>query len=694
MYFRRILLILSIAAAARCARENEPASPPIPFDPKAGAECFTDVAQKLKDYSDGKLEPAEIAAFWDCTSNAVREYQRLTSGDAPDGSYTPEGMRHFIEHYFLQGRTVSDPLLHQVMQLKRVLVAGTDQRITRAELDRALGLLDELKAMTVDLQPHTAVLFQKRAQATDDEVSAANSSLQAAAGRLGRWLDSNRQPYAFADLVQLIQEMQTFNGSSYENLIKAAVLAPSLKRLLVSGQSAAIGAGDWGAVLRAAAGVYSSLLHEQYTFKQDMSSGLLRADVPHALDDLSAVLGQAIAAHKDGIVPVQEWQELFTQIEKTGWLPDNVKPGALMDAWSWLAVRIFQGGNAGLTAAQNARLARFSQVWKDLYAHIEDPSLPSTAEVLSFQHVRESSPPLEWDTQGRMNFPFHGAGEWTRDAQRRMAWPFAVINLLRLAYGGENAVTVTSDQVSVGVRELVPVLQKFGWLLTTKLTVGPRRTREADLFTYASNGDGLVDMNEATRYLAFIMSSFRVSQLWLASADANCAGREAACVRAQALQDPDILSSLPRLQKWQSAQKPGAFIKYFNQAEKTILGQVKTGEYAVADMVMVMMLLHYAETFLERFDADMSESANLSEAMAAYPLYGPTLLHFLGPMGLPEDQVQAFFTFMMRYGDIPFDPDLLGGQVLWLNWKWNPHKWALDANRPILMGILEQLSKF
>src|SRR5205085_2102545 len=139
-----------------------------------------------------------------------------------------------------------------------------------------------------------------------------------------------------------------------------------------------------------------------------------------------------------------------------------------------------------------------------------------------------------------------------------------------------------------------------------------------DLFTLASNGDGLLGLNEATRYLAFVMGSFRTAQVWLDTTKAACPNAEADCVRAQAeIPGSTILSHMPRLQKAIANWMPGQFAAYMKNAEQTILGAPEAVKFTTGDLLQSYQLFEYVEVFLETYDRDQSEDINLLEAIAA-----------------------------------------------------------------------------
>lgn len=692
-----VLLLAGLSSA--CSRENEPDTQPIRVEVQ-GSSCLSDIAEKLGEYTHDKLSDAETAKIWDCAAQAVSDFQRISAGDLPQGHFSAETMRHFLQRFFLKDYPVSDELLAAVMELKRVLVGGSTTEITRPELERFKVFLSEMKAITVELNPVAGIIFNTRAGATDAETQAAGDLLVAGTQRFSRWLRDSHQSYSYDSMIALVRALAGFYGESpddgnYADVIKAVRLFPRLKRILLASSGEGIASSEWTPTLTAMAEGYAGFLHFRFGFKGDLNRGLVRRSVPYFMERAMLVLERAALKHPEHKIPAADWQALFDQLESNGWLGEGIKSEALMGAWSWFAGRVLAKGQqpaADLGLKQIAHLRAKASEWHELLFLAEGKQVKRTPEVGRFLRVRDASAPQEWDSEGRMLFAAEAPSTWTPAAQRRLVWPFMVLNLLREAYAGPQPDSLTMEQVEHAVNEVLPILQSFGWMLSTQPTIGARLQREADLFTLSGNGDGNLDLHEAVRYVAFIGSSLRIAEIWLQKGEAEC-GQDAPsnCLRAAGFTDPDVLSFAPQLQERMQAAGFPAFRKYMLQAEETVLEEVPELGYGKGDLLMVLMMFQYVETFLRRFDVNANQTIQLPEGLEAYKIYGRILGELLSGAGLPEDEVLAFFTFLMKYGDTPFT--MFGGQVLYQHWKWHQNDWAFDADRTGLMSILNQLSK-
>ncbi len=693
-------LALFVFFALGCAKEGERKSQPVRVELKGNCGALADIGSNLSRFAKGELSTAEIAKVWGCVSAAVSDYERITAGDLPGGDYSPQYVRQFFEKYFLAQRPVSDELLASLMQIKRVLVAGSANKITHAELVKMQDLLRILREVSVELAPHAKVALLNAETASDDQIRDANEVFDRSLLRLGQWLLVQNQDYDFDQAHALIHELQEWmkykgkQSEILENFEKAFAVVPALKQILLSGSATGLKGGDWLNLTKAIGQTHAAVLALRYSFKENIDAGLNREALALGMDRFVQVLDSSRKLHPSGEIPLSEWDELFQQMEKTEWFAKDFTAAGMSGALSWTVNRLLTG-RAGTTqtslkAEHLQVLRKHIAMWLDLRKHALGLRIVPQVMAGKFRRLLERSVPAEWDREGRQVFSFQPPAAWTPEAKLHMVWPYIVINWIKESFVGSDVESLNEDQMAAAGREILPVLQRFGLLKETKLTIGKKLLREADLFTLASNGDSLIDVSEATRYLAFVASSFRAAQIWLKETETACPTRDAVCVRAQAV-DPtrDILTPLPRLKA--AFKSAGKFSAYSQAAEETILTKAVEGAFSTGDLLQVWMIFHYIEAFDRRFDTDQNERIDLTESWPAYGLFGPTLGKLLAPTGLPRDELLVFFTFMLKYGDTPFT--MFGGQVAYNHWKWHRNDWAFQSDRQILVGVLKQLSK-
>lgn len=692
-----LALALSVAVAS-CSEERRP--PDTEFEVKLEkGECVARIDDQFKDYAEGRMSKAGVEAFWNCMADTMVDFQRLTSGEGDGGDkYSANGLRLFL-HTFTGGRILSTPLMNSIMEIKRVLLSGTIQHLTDAELQDLQNLLVELKGITVDLQPYAKLIFAENLpNATEAEVAQAGQALAMAAKRLGAWLDRHKQAYRVEHLEKLFSSLADWmeaDSDSRETVAKIGRLAPAIgvaKRILISGSAKEFEGENWVTLTQMLGQAGRLLVDFRHAFKNDLNSGMVTGLMPHALTVATAILENAIRK-RGGPLPFSDFEDLFKKIEDSQALGKEFTLKSLKPAFEWLVIRGFGDGAVTdkLTMDHLARLRRHQTVWDQTLKRVNGMPVPDFPEWQEFEGVLNRSVPLNWDSEGRMQIVRNGPSTWTQPNMRRMVWPFAILHWLKEAYVGAGT-TLTEAQMMDAVKEVLPMLQNFGWLGHSKLSIGKRLVREADLFIFPSNGDSLLDLPEAAHYLAMVASNFRMAEVWLEDAQSVCLGKESSCVRKAALSpDSRAFEPMPELRATIMAQPADNFVKYMRLAEETILGKVVSGEYGTGDLLQVLQLLQYVDIFLTFYDVDQTQKINLNESLVAYQKYGPTLARLVGGGRLPPDEILAFYTFMMKYGETP--ATMLGGDLYFVNWKLKRNDWAFEAERPVLLGILNALSK-
>lgn len=699
--FSKLLLLSLTLFLFSCAREETPSNPAIDVKLKGSGECLSKFGENVKKFFDGRMTRPEVIDFWDCNAQAVSDYQRLTAGDLQGGaSYTPQALRRFLYRYFFKTRPLSDTLLASLMELKRVFLSGSVGEITREEIQRLQSLVVELKLLSLEVHPHVLVLFGDK-KASDTEVDLAARSVERAALRIGRWLDVRQEPYTIAQLKTFVVELRGWlsdepgdsAGKTLKTIDQVLIVLPELKKILVSGDPNRIEGANWIPLLKSLGHGFHLYLDFKHTFQENMNAGFIRQTMPDALEQIALIFEQAVRRRGGRGLPMADFKNLFAKVEKSEILPKEFTAEATYGGFSWFINRTL-GGGVGLGFLNHGhvqKLRHHKSIWINLLARVNGEDYLQTPEILEFDEVLSRSQPMHWDIEGRLIQSRQLPTTWTQDNRRRMVWPFAILNWLREAYIADDD-SMSEEQISAAVAEILPMFQKFGWMSDTKLTVGKRVLREADLFTEASNGNFELDLSEAVRYLAFVASGMRTAEIWLKEADRKCGGREATCVRQIATDlDSEAMIALPHLRAFMLKQDPAFFINYMKKSEETVLGKVTVGDLSTKNILQALQLFQYVETFLRIYDQNSSETIDLGDAVPAFDKYGPTLAKLLRATKMPPEEILAFFTFMMKYGDTPFS--MFGGQILFNHWKWHRNDWAFEAERATLMGILNQLSK-
>lgn len=669
-----------------CSKENGSSDRPIPVSLQGQGACIADFKPTVSAFVKADLSEKEIHAFWQCLDKAVEDFQRLTTGENGGSTYTRQAVRRFLVRYFLTNHSIDESQVRTWMRVKRIFLAGDEETITRAELTRLRELLSLLESITMRLNPHIQVIWQSKPEWSEAQLGQAQAALAQVINEVGQWLTARGQPLSVGHLHEILVSIEG-DWAKWTPILAAG------KRVFLGGSPDEISAREWFPLGQLFAHGAGAMLQFRQAFSDDLNKGLKGRGLPAGLRSVGEILSLAIHHHADQTLPLSEVEELVRAFSRSGLLPQDFTEQAMQNATHLVLTRLL--GQPTSSVSMGAREIRFledvTNNWFEVLGAADLKSEDPGRLGLEFKAVLGRSSPMTWDEEGRLIQAHSSISDWRPDSARRLAWPFAVLNWVRRAYVGD-ALIFSEEDLHGAVGEILPVLQGFGWLKTTKLTIGKRLLREADLFTLVSNGDFNLDLGEAAHYLAFVTSGYRSARVWLTESEGRCVEREARCVRGLAVRaGSSILDPLPRLKQTFGARPERDFARYMIKAEETILGKMRSGPMATSDLVQVWQLFQYVEVFLAQYDVSGDQTIELDESFPAFDKFGPTLGKLISSSGLPRDELLALFTFMMKYGDTPFS--LFGGQVLYLHWKWHRNDWEFHSNRETLMSILNQLSK-
>ncbi len=521
-------------------------------------------------------------------------------------------------------------------------------------------------------------------------------------GQFGNRMYFNNQPYSFRDMGRLLDALDAWMAKGKDHsptiaLLKKGLIAlPEAKRVLIGGELSEISGHEWLQTIATLGKIFNVYLAGSVSFSKGLNGAFTREILPENVDSLVEQLSQSIRNHDGARISMREWRELFAKVEASQLLPATFTGAAMYDAWEWV-VRRPMGGSVeevpvGFSLDHVASLRGMLSDWIVL---LKEPiELANSAPILQqFATLLHDSPALKWDSLGRIVFEPSPSLKWEEPDRRQMVLPFVMLSWIKTGYVGPERQSVTFPEFNVAALEILHLLQNFGWCLDSDDGMGKRRFFEANLFMPSSDGGETLTLSEATRYAAFVASSYLAADHWLKLSDTMCAvPRDADCVRNLAL-DPslNIMTPFPLVQKSRHEWGDARFLNYIKFAEKTIIGAPAKGRFATADLLRVWQLMKYVEVFMQRYDLDGSDRVNLKEALKAYVLYGPALKK-TGKLPEDDDLLLAFFTFLLKFGENPFVMDY--GPVHFELWKKQRDSWELSTERDTLMAILAALSSF
>lgn len=740
MFSKKLALALCLPSLliglAGCAGEEEPFSvpPQVKLDGD-DSQCLSKAPEIIDEFITGGLPDHKVIAFWDCFNDALSIFVDYTRGRQSD-VYTAREIRTFLERFFLGDVKISDRLLNQVMQIKRLFVSGSVESFSKEDLVKVQAVIEDFKRLCLKLNPHVSLVYKALVGSTKDspaspkDFNAAMEALHTVAKDLGGVLQISGEEYLFSDLQIFLEEIYYLiegKNSNPQVWTKYIVLLERGKALLVGGDQGKIASVEWNHAFSAFSRFVRTVVRLQYfIFNKEFGTRISIEQVQLGFRDIHSVLVEALKFQKNENFSYADLDILIETFYNLFGLPMGLEVEDAQELLRVVVERFLSPyGSREESTVHGIGLIQL-QTLKDEFNHwmdsqryvveiIESNDFNRTPTTPGAQELRKVALEAPWnltlDHRGVLQFDW-SEGERTYDlySLTTLNWQRMAIRLLVNNYAGdlnrrENLIGLTEEELKVAQAELSPLLVAIGLISEGDTTLYTRVVREANLFMPRSDSNNVVSYYEGVEYLAFILSGLAMEEeIFSDLMREGCQTSEDAeggtlvdviCFRDVAEKfKSKHLSHLPRMQTYFDAPVEGLWREFEKYQEKAVRTDgFSNSPISRGDIMEMWILLQYIETFYSRFDNEGPlGTINLNDSLSAYDVYRPYLKDLLSDYPLSKADRLALFTYMMKYGTIPYFEDGWGGLVRFVNWKLTKHKWKFEADRLKIVKILASLS--
>jgi len=721
--FSKIILCLMLLASTlliliNCSGENQKAKVP---ELKVGG-CLSQASQSMDLFMAGKASSEDVNLFWSCMQATVSTFETYFKG-GQEGRYKSTELRKFLQDRFMKSTLISDDLLLEVMQLKRLIVKGDVDAFTRVEVLRLQAIMKQFRLMTLKLAPHMSVFsksfaLKARTEEGRKQFAAANMAFIDAFKELGLIVAHNKEDYDLSRLSVLLNEFDKLSKKDKPSHLAAIVpLLQSFKAAFISQPQNKLVADDFPALFKVAGDMLFIYLKSAYYVDKTWEKS-------PGIDDLNEVFERGITLLQEGvernpkkIITFSELEPIFKAMGDLDIIPLGLKAPTAQDTVKVLLQKAFKTAEApevidGLTLDG---IRGFRSEWQGFinaqkYAEAS-VNQKSWAEVTNedakeLKRAATSPFPLEKDKDARLVLKYRTA-DWFFDLHSLTGinWQRLIIRLLIKGYAKDKGLIelkgLTQDQLMQASRDLWTLGMDVGFFTPDKPDIYKRVFQEANLFMPRSNGDDIVDYEEGIDYLAFALSGINMRAALLEKTVQACPMQivndekqiDVQCFRNELSVNRDVhMANLPGLIK--------DFEKNYTQwpdLEKNFEVTVRKKGFSNnpitgSEMAQFFILSQYVEMFMLRFDENRTQSLNLDESYVVYGIFKRTLKELLGGFVSTDDELLNIYTFMFNYGQTPLAG--MNGALRYTNWRVKRELglWEYEADRIRLSQILSSLS--
>lgn len=742
-----VLLSFSLATGCGLFGKRPDIEQLIELNPEA-LGCLENSGELFEQYLDGVVDPQEWSGFWDCTIDAIELMKEFVQGSQETG-YTSDDLYYLADALLSQDTTLSEGFIRSLLPVKASLFGGQVEVLEFSDLDKISLLLNTLKRETLLLLPH---MHQRIHLPTQKNLLEFSSALEMAMRSIAIHFENQRNPdLTRSQILALIEELKVSFELDLENSLVDLFL--SLKSLSVGGKTQAISSQEWPSLFTSS-GQFLGIVMAFSAARFDEMDDL--ADLSRFLSDLSEratqALGRSLARQSDGEIKYELTNQLIQAIPGK-WLrekkncrsPDCSDREGLKQALSQLPsllfTRFFLGASeTGVTQKALSHFQLKVQEWSRHQNHLRDIFSNYSLDRLGvtpkeFQDAAErhsenlGTPEAQAEIQVLINLAtryqpmFEGEDhritmlplkKHTYKGMGQLIWARLVSHLLVKAYGEEDKKgrKLSTREVRRFFSEISDLIFELRLMDPDVPEIVEKRIREADLFTYASDGDDWLSRKEILYYTLFLSSISALKADLVNEINPECRilddeGRvlkdrlfadwmDVRCFRKAHYKHLDRhWSRFPLLLSFYRKESPKdrrviqvglENASRLHQCSARPVGSYDSGSFAG--------IVHYAEAMMIRFDENRDDHLDYDEAMIAYRVFRMTI-ETLAEEQIPEmirsrsKPYRAVYTYLLAYGKQPegaleFGKWYLAGERYW--------KRKVNANRRRIFEVLSALA--
>lgn len=560
-----LFLSLNVVACSRFVDEKKDAPRALEQDSGQFA-CIKEVPEQISKFVKGSVTAEEINQGLDCGKNTLNYFSENTTGSLPE-AYAPEDLRRFFGKYFLKENNFSVSLVAELFKLKKLFLGGSATSLTKAEIQKLVGLSDKLKKPLSLLAPHVPRLLIQAPSATSDELEAATAQWSQTLLVLASSAELMSSQYTFQDLKNLLSELNLFlKERPLSGLAKKvdenSVLIESAKNIFIGEVAEFSSLRDWNQAIASFTGLHLQFLRYHYFIDNDAKSASekLRA-LSQMIDGGFKLLGESLTMKQQGRIPFKDIDGLLDILAAKKLLPFQVSVRAVKNLYKIIILRMLDSRRdpedaRDLDALERSHFMALNHEWRVFKLHQafidslpfdskdqvsakalnvaaqKEAALREVVKNLSPDSLEQNRLWTSW-VEGRgvllQNFPvltdnngkaFMAPHFENQNLSRTSLaeWNLirGVIRMMLRGYGSKTSAELFQNTIRVeGLTQWYSDFQEFGIEIKAfdprNGNTGARSFKEANFFTFHGDGNTVMTATETFEFVSLLVSGGMVS---------------------------------------------------------------------------------------------------------------------------------------------------------------------------------------
>lgn len=539
--------------------------------------CLKNAPKDMQEFFDDEGKPDSIEKSLTCLQTSLKTFMRLTRGSQPD-LYLAKDIQYHFNTFLLTENKISDQFQKEIMKFKEVVVGGSEDTVTRHELEQFIVFLEKLKPQLKKIQGKMRLAFFRgdRARVRVEELTALNSDLLSITDFIFKNTKLTDSKYEWLRFISFLKELNTFLGESkgLSKLLEWENLATSIKLLFLGADAKLINETNWREAGNWALNSYSTVLRFYYQIlDRNLDTPSEWTTLVSWLDSVFVAIETAPLMREKKIFPVEAIDNVVDQVFllnnqfnlfRTVLTPELTKSTYKKALVHFLDTQAGRGDELKVNGLSEVHLRILKQeynIWKLSQIFLNETY--SQHKRLELRNLRYYAPRFDitgkvkvsslekeeflrsWDDFQKLLHTQPGV-TYNKDLKIQIAslneiqeLPFTGANMInavrtytRLAlrgYGDKNERSIFDRKMSRrGLIYLEEDFREFGRALTfldeREKNPASRTFDQGNFFTFHGNGDDFLDATETYEILSVLISGGRtqINQIYADLENRRC----------------------------------------------------------------------------------------------------------------------------------------------------------------------------
>ncbi|MBN21863.1 MAG: hypothetical protein CL678_11335 [Bdellovibrionaceae bacterium] len=706
----------------------------------ATTDCLGEFSQRFENYTKGTVDLEKWKETIECTTQSLRLFNRFVGKSSPQG-FTVSDIRFFAENFLIKDKKITDGLISGVFQVKASVLGGDESHFGEQEIDRIIKILEAALPETIKLYPHIVELNKsKTLDDYDDKLilfrNALVSFTQSVSTTLKEQINGDTErPMKLEEAQQFVDELERL--FDFELSADTVTFIGILKTFLVGGSSKEISGKQWALLIETGGSLGGDFLAYDHANPFNLWSGnKYLSFILKLFEHAKTVLIQSMQWH-GGLYPFELIDEVVDSVPGS-WI--SLGRDAIKEVSRPIIRKFLKAGpnEKGLNSYALDELYRLASLYIRGAVHLEkiffaagvEPEPESSLSPKDFIeaavgykselrnaerdqisrliYIAENFRPLYMGQDEKMNFS--PLSRITLNHMNKMhLYRLLGEEALKIYSLSETKSSLSFQNVCSLTHDLKPILEELAFLDPTRPNQEYSRFKEADLFTFASNGDESLNLDEINLYVGALLSIERHATEIEESVltDYGCeteyvdeekypglTGIKALCFRHHFYGNwVNFTTHMPGMSAFydQLSEEERRTVQY--RLEIIARGEGHENQiYTKFDIERYTAIMLYLESLMVRFDEDLNQKMDLDEAYVAYPVFRKVFQDASPFLKGRENLTFGAFTYTLAKGRPPLGSE----QIKLLGWMTRKPSWKklVKAGRREFFSIFKEIAKF